>query len=116
MTGLPPPEAFSFKPEQWPDWSANFRRYRHAAKLHNEQGIVQRDTLLYIMGRDAEKVYKTFVFAEREVGEGDDMRIEREDETDFERIMTKFDQYFLVKRNIIYERYMVKVNQCMSFK
>ena len=60
--------------------------------------------MLYVMGRESEKVFQTFQFVERTVGEGADARQERERDTDFETLVQKFDSYFIVKRNIIHER------------
>ena len=96
---LKPPEAFSFKPTEWPAWIREFRRFRNASKLAKEDGETQRDTLLYVMGRESEKIFSTFRFApEGEDGEG------RERDTDFETLCRKFDTYFGVKKNIIHER------------
>ena len=103
MQNLQPPEKFSFKPEEWSDWMKTFRRYRNASKLSKEDGVTQRDTLLYTMGSEGEKIFATLKFETLTIGEGADARQVPEDE-DFERLVKKFDDYFLVKRNIIHER------------
>ncbi len=104
MQGLKTPEQFSFKPEEWPAWIQEFKRYRNAAKLSKEEGEIQRDTLLYVMGRESEKIFQTFNFVEITVGQGEDARQIQENDTDFDTVVRKFDAYFIVKRNIIHER------------
>ena len=92
MLKLSPPEKFDFsKPLDWPDWKQNFLRFRLATKLHKEEGAVQVSALIYTMGREAEHVYKSFTLAE-----GDDAK--------FDVILSKFDEHFVPKRNIIHER------------
>ena len=96
---LKPPESFSFKPTEWPAWIREFRRFRNASKLAKEDGETQRDCLLYVMGRESEKIFGTFRFAP-----GGEDGANRELDTDFETVCTKFDAYFGVKKNIIHER------------
>ncbi|GFN84927.1 Pol polyprotein [Plakobranchus ocellatus] len=62
MMRLDPPRKFSFRPEEWPEWSTEFKRFRTAGKLHLEDGEIQRDTLIYCMGQEAEKIYRTLQF------------------------------------------------------
>ena len=92
MSGIKPPKPFTFVPEQWPTWIREFRRYRNASELSKKDGEIQRDTLLYVMGREGDDIFQTFNFAE---GERD---------TNFDTIIKKFDDYFIVKRNIVHER------------
>ncbi|GFO14290.1 retrovirus-related pol polyprotein from [Plakobranchus ocellatus] len=93
MMRLDPPRKFSFRPEEWPEWSTEFKRFRTAGKLHLEDGEIQRDTHIYCMGQEAEKIYRTLQFD----GEG-------ETDTKFDCLMGKLTKYFIPKRNIIYER------------
>ena len=93
MMRLDPPKKLSFRPEEWPEWSTEFRRFRTAGKLHLEDGEIQRDTLIYCMGQEAQKIYRTLTFDEK--GESD---------TNFDCLMQNFINYFIPKRNIIYER------------
>ncbi|GFO27415.1 Pol polyprotein [Plakobranchus ocellatus] len=93
MMRLDPPRKFSFRPEERPEGSTEFKRFRTAGKLHLEDGEIQRDTLIYCMGQEAEKIYRTLQFN----GEG-------ETDTNFDCLMGKFTKYFIPKRNIIYER------------
>ncbi|GFN95005.1 retrovirus-related pol polyprotein from [Plakobranchus ocellatus] len=66
MMRLDPPHKFSFRPEEWPEWSMEFKRFRTAGKLHLEDGEIQRDTLIYCMGQEAEKIYRTLQFDEED--------------------------------------------------
>ena len=105
MQNLPPPSKFSFKPEEWPAWLSNFKRFRNASKLSKEDGETQRDTLLYVMGgEESSKIFETLEFVKKTEGEGDDAREIEEKDTDFDTLIEKFNSYFLVKRNIIHER------------
>ena len=92
MPKLSPPERFDFsKPLDWPDWKQNFLRFLLATKLHKEEGAVQVSALIYTMEREAEHVLKSFTLAE-----GDDAKIDV--------ILAKFNEHFVLKRNIIHER------------
>ena len=59
--------------------------------MNKEDEDVQVCTVINALGKEAEQIYKTFVF-----GEG-------EDET-YEKVMEKFDNYFVPKVNVIHER------------
>ena len=92
---LPPPESLNFdKPTEWPVWKERFNRYRTATKLDKEEGSVQVSQLIYVMGIQAEDVYKQFVFT-------DDA-----DKSNFDIVLKKFSDYFVPKVNIIHERKM----------
>ena len=56
---LDPPKKFSFRQEEW---STEFRGFKTAGKLHLEDGEIQRDTLIYFTGQEAEKIYRTLTF------------------------------------------------------
>ena len=90
---LDPPKKFSFRSEEWPEWSTELRRFRTAGKLHLEDGEIQRDTLIYCIGQEAEKICRTLTFDE-----------EGESDTNFDCLMQKITNYFSPQRNIIYER------------
>ena len=92
------PEMFDFKkPDEWEKWIRRFGRYRMACDLHKKSEEIQVNTLLYAMGDAADDVMTTFVFGD----EGDRLK--------YDKVKEKFDQYFLVRRNVIYER--AKFNQ-----
>lgn len=63
-----------------------------AMKLNLEAGVVQVSTLLYALGKEAEKVFNTFVFVQ---GEADD---------DYETVLEKLNTYFVLRVNVIHER------------
>lgn len=100
MFRLEPPKRFSFRAEEWCEWIKEFERFRSASELSSKAGEVQRDTLLYCMGPESEKIFRSLVFTT--TGEGD-RRMEERD-TDFETLKRKLDEYFIVKKNVIYER------------
>ena len=93
MAKFNPPTNFSFdKPGEWPDWKQRFVRFRTATKLDKEDGAVQVSSLIYAMGSESENIYRSFAFDE----EGQ--------RNDFDRVLTKFDEYFVPRRNVIHER------------
>ena len=96
-TKIIPPEGFDFKrPEEWEKWIRRFNCFRIASELHKESEEIQVNSLIYAMGPSADDVLTTFEFDEGE-------------EAKFDIVKLKFDQYFNVRRNVIYER--AKFNQ-----
>ena len=83
MFRVDPPQDFSFKAEEWPKWCWEFRRFRSASKLTEVSGETQRDSLLYIMGSESEKIFQTLVKTVI-VGEDEDARVVQEMDTDFD--------------------------------
>ena len=57
---------------------------------------VHRDTFLYIMGPESDKIFHSLKF---NVVNGTP-----ESDENFETLTRKFDEYFVVKKNVIYER------------
>jgi hypothetical protein len=100
MLRLDPPKNFSFKAAEWSQWITEFRRFRSASKLASETGEVQRDTLLYVMGSDSEKIFRSLKFEKVRQGDAE----VQEKDTDFDTLVRKFDEYFVIKKNVIYER------------
>ncbi|KAK0145682.1 hypothetical protein N1851_015401 [Merluccius polli] len=93
MAKFTPPEQFDFsKPEAWPDWKGRFGRYRVASRLTEDDETVQVNALIYSMGAEAEHIFKSFTF--NNATDGDKYNI----------VMAKFDEHFIPKRNVIYER------------
>ena len=92
------PEMFDFKkPDEWEKWICRFGRYWMACDLNKKSEEVQVNTLLYAMGDATDDVMTTFMFGD----EGDRLK--------YDKVKEKFDQCFLVRRNVIYER--AKFNQ-----
>ena len=89
---LKPPGQFDFsKPDEWPKWKKRFEQYRSASGLDAEADPRQVDTLLYCMGEEADTVLAS-------------THISAEDQKKYDAVVGKFDAYFKVRRNIIFER------------
>ena len=89
---LKPPGQFDFsKPDEWPKWKKRFEQYRSASGLNAEADPRQVDTLLYCMGEEADSVLAS-------------THISAEDRKKYDAVVAKFDAYFQVRRNIIFER------------
>ena len=87
-----PPESFDFRrPEDWPKWARRFERFRKASGLDSKAEEVQVNTLLYSMGDTADDVLRSFKLSE-------------EDAKHYETVVGKFEQHFVRRRNVIYER------------
>ena len=67
-----------------------FARYLVASQLAEDGEVVQVISLIYSMGAEAEHILKSFTFA----ANGDK----------YDVVMAKFDEHFIPKRNVIYER------------
>ena len=93
MPRFQPPDTFDFsRPSEWPEWRQRFTRFRTASKLTDDSGPVQVSTLIYAMGADAEHIFTSFVFPEET------------DKDQYDIVLTKFNDYFVPRRNIIHER------------
>ena len=95
------PEKFDFsRPEEWLKWSRRFERFRQASGLQEEADEPKQiNTLIYAMGDAADDIMKSF-------------QLTAEQEKKCDMVKQKFDQYFVVKRNVIFER--VKFNRRMQ--
>ncbi|XP_071094558.1 uncharacterized protein [Haliotis cracherodii] len=87
-----PPDRFNFKqPDEWPKWIKRFARFRLASRLNTKDGNLQVSTLVYSMGEEAEDILATFRLNEQQVA-------------DFDVVKTHFENFFTVRRNVIFER------------
>ena len=87
-----PPEQFNFqKPEQWARWKKRFEQYRQASALAEDGVKRQVNTLLYCMGQDSDEILQAQGVTEDELA-------------DYGTVVGKFDEYFQVRANPIYER------------
>ncbi|GBO32108.1 hypothetical protein AVEN_189602-1 [Araneus ventricosus] len=68
-----------------------FERYRIASGLSTKTGNAQVNSLLYIMGEQAEEIFSFFGLSETE-------------QDDFDIVLKKFNDHFVVKKNTIFER------------
>ena len=88
---LEPPAPFLFKvPDQWQRWRKRFDQYRLASGLSTESDKQQISTLLYCMGEDAEETLTSTTITEV-------------DRKVYAKVIEKFDKFFKVRKNIIFE-------------
>jgi len=85
------PEKFSFKPEEWQKWTQRFERFRKAIGHDKQSGENQVSTLIYTMGEQADHIFISFEFT-------------AEQEKSYEEVKERFENHFIVKRNVIFER------------
>ena len=104
MPDFEPPGQFPFdSPSRWPEWRARFGRFRKATKLHKDDGETQVSALIYAMGPQAEGVYNSFKFDDPpDPTEEHPHPVDPKD--DFDAVLRMFDDYFVPKRNTIYDR------------
>ena len=89
---LKPPEPFNFKtPDEWPRWCRCFEQFRIASGLCKDSAIKQVSTLLYCLGKDTESVLTSTNLTE-------------DKQKNYNAVMSKFDSFFKVRCNVIYER------------
>ena len=95
MAHLKPPDQLDSSPAatDWIPWIKRFDRYIIASKLAKDSGDVQVNTLLYAMGPQSEGVFSQFSLSE-------------DDSKKYDVVITKFDNHFAAKRNVIHERAM----------
>ena len=89
---LQPPDRFDFKsPDIWPKWRRRFEQFRTASGLSAASAAQQVNTLLYCLGEEADDVLSStnITDAERLV---------------YDTVLQKFDDFFEVRRNVIFER------------
>ena len=72
-------------------------RYRICEKLDKEDGEIQVNSLVYCMGREAEKIFGSFALTAAQ-------------QKDFDAIVKKFDDYFIPRHTVIHDR--AKFRQC----
>ena len=88
---LSPPDCFHFKkPDEWYYWKCRFEQFRLASSLSSEDDERQISTLLYCLGQDAEVLVSTGITTEQR--------------KKYKDVLEKFDQFFKVRRNTIFER------------
>eukprot|EP00731_Ephydatia_muelleri_P001217 Em0001g1217a len=88
---LEPPESFDFsKPDGWNRWKRRFDQFRVASGLVNEDDAKQVSTLLYCLGEGAEDTLSS-------------TNISRKDRESYGAVVKKLDDYFGVRRNVIFE-------------
>ncbi len=89
---LQPPEPFDFKsPDGWLKWRRRFEQYRSASGLTEAGEARQVSTLLYCLGEEANDVLTS-------------TNITEEERASYDGVVAKFNQFFQVRRNVIFER------------
>jgi len=89
---LQPPDPFNFRnPDEWPRWKRRFEQFRTASGLSTEDDLRQVSTLLYCLGEEADDVLIS-------------TNISEEDRKVYNSVMAKFDEFFKVQKNVIFER------------
>ena len=89
---LQPPDPFNFRsPDDWPRWKRRFQQFREALGLSEEAATKQIGTLLYCLGEEADAVFSLTNPTAEERG-------------NYDNILAKFDSFFQVRKNVIYER------------
>ena len=89
---LQPPPPFNFKtPDDWPRWRRRFGQFRVASGLGEQSAAKQISTLLYCLGEEAESVLTS-------------TNATQEERQVYSAVMGKFDAFFQVRRNVIFER------------
>ena len=88
---LQTPEPFNFRnPDDWPRWKRRFHQFREASGLAEAAASKQASTLLYCIGEEVESVLASTNATE-------------DDRKDYARIIGKLDDFFQVRKNVIYE-------------
>ena len=89
---LQTPASFTFNsPDEWPKWKRRFEQYRVASGLDKEDDERQVSTLLYCLGEEGDDVLTS-------------TNITAESRKKFADVIQKFDDFFKVRKNVIFER------------
>ena len=90
--GIKPPESFDVHlPENWTKWAKRFEQFRAASGLSGAVTAKQVSTFLYCFGESAEDLLSA-------------MGATDADRATYDGIKEKFDTYFKVRHNAVYER------------
>ena len=89
---LQPPSSFNFQePDAWPKWKRRFEQFRVASGLADDSEEKQVSTLLYCLGEDAEERLTS-------------TNISADDRKKYDAVLLTFDNFFKVRKNVIFER------------
>lgn len=87
-----PPSAFDFKqPSSWDRWIQRFERYKDVSGLSDQSTERQVTTLVYCMGEDAEDILSA-------------SKLTPNEKKIYKSVKLMFTEFFIGKRNVIYER------------
>ncbi|XP_065891680.1 uncharacterized protein [Dysidea avara] len=85
---LKSPSSFPFsRPDEWPSWKCRFEQFRLASGLSTEDDLRQISALLYCMGED--------ILNSTDISNSDRKK--------YDRVIAKFDSFFKVRKNVIFE-------------
>lgn len=90
--GIKPMEMNGNLAEHWRIWRQKFENYLIASETLKKSDEIKCAQLLHFLGDDALQIYNSFTFLEEEKGK-------------FDILVKKFDQHFIPKKNLTYERY-----------
>ena len=83
---------FDFKkPDEWLKWKRRFEQFLSAPGLDKEEETRQVSTLLYCLGDEAHDIFAS-------------TSITDEERKNYKKVVEKFDGYFDVRKNVIFER------------
>ena len=89
---LAPPGPFNFRsPDEWPRWRRRYEQFQVTSGLAAEAAAKQVSTFLYCIEEEVESVVAA-------------MNAMEDDQKDYVTIAGKFNAFFNVRRNIIFER------------
>ena len=89
---LEPPPPFNFQtPDDWPRWRQRFEQFRIASGLVDDAAAKQVNALLYTLGEEAEGVLTS-------------VSVTAEERRVYATVLGKFNGFFKVRRNVIFER------------
>lgn len=89
---IQPPEPFDFsKPHEWTKWIRRFERFCQASNLSANSEENQVNTLIYCMGDEADDVLRG-------------LKLGDADQRQYTKVRDGFQSFFVVKKNIVYER------------
>ena len=87
-----PPDLLDFKhPEDWPCCKQCFQQFHVTSGLSHAAAVKQISTLLYAMGKEAETVLAS-------------TNITDEERQVYDSLINKFDSFFKMTRNVIFEK------------
>jgi hypothetical protein len=85
------PDPFSFSPQDWPKWKRRFEGFRVASGLSGKPEPEQINTLIYLMGDQADDILLSFTLTD-------------EEKKKYDSVLEKVERHFIIRRNTIYER------------
>uniref|UniRef100_A0A6P7HD20 Uncharacterized protein LOC114347140 n=1 Tax=Diabrotica virgifera virgifera TaxID=50390 RepID=A0A6P7HD20_DIAVI len=101
--GVPPMEMPGNVSENWKFWKQRFTTYLVATEISKKAHETQCAQLLTLIGDEGMRIYNTFTFLE-------------EEKNNLEVLLTKYDNHFTPKKNLIYERHQLLTSKQTEFE